>query len=336
MIPKKLIISRTDSIGDVMLTLPMLGLIKRKYPSCEVLFLGRAYTSDVVACSTHVDEFLDWDVISKLPVKEQVIFFKNTGADTFIHVFPNSKLARIIKEANIPHRIGTSHRLFHFLTCNHRVNFTRKRSNLHESQLNFKLLSPLDIDPAVSIEKVQVLDGFTLIPALEKQFLFYLDGPKSRIVLHPKSKGSAVEWGIDNFVELASILKEKGHKVYITGTEEEGKMVRSAFTFDESIIDLTGKLTLRQLIAFLSNVDALVAASTGPLHLASALGIKAIGIYSSRRPIHPGRWSPIGPKSKALVKDPDCKLCKKGKKCDCATAISSSTVYKTIFPGSDD
>jgi ADP-heptose:LPS heptosyltransferase len=38
----------------------------------------------------------------------------------------------------------------------------------------------------------------------------------------------------------------------------------------------------------------LVAASTGPLHIASAVGIHAIGLYPSKRPMHPGRWMPLG------------------------------------------
>ncbi|MBL0315693.1 MAG: hypothetical protein IPP69_07900 [Flavobacteriales bacterium] len=53
-------------------------------------------------------------------------------------------------------------------------------------------------------------------------------------------------------------------------------------------------INLAELIAFINQYDGLVAANTGPLHIASACGIHAFGLYSLKRPIHPGRWSPVG------------------------------------------
>jgi len=59
--PGRIIISRTDSIGDVVLTLPMAGALKEINPGCKIIFLGRDYTRDVVSLSKHVDEFASWD-----------------------------------------------------------------------------------------------------------------------------------------------------------------------------------------------------------------------------------------------------------------------------------
>ncbi|RYG01290.1 MAG: glycosyl transferase family 9, partial [Chitinophagaceae bacterium] len=44
MIPENIIISRTDSIGDVVLTLPMAKIIKQQFPDCRIAFLGKEYT----------------------------------------------------------------------------------------------------------------------------------------------------------------------------------------------------------------------------------------------------------------------------------------------------
>ena len=51
----KILISRTDSIGDVILTLPMAGLIKKNYPDSVIFFLGRTYTKETIALSKHID-----------------------------------------------------------------------------------------------------------------------------------------------------------------------------------------------------------------------------------------------------------------------------------------
>jgi heptosyltransferase-3 len=53
-------------------------------------------------------------------------------------------------------------------------------------------------------------------------------------------------------------------------------------------------MNLYQLIHFISKCQTLVACSTGPMHLSGILGLKTIGLFSSIKPIHPGRWSALG------------------------------------------
>ena len=63
----KIIISRTDSIGDVILTLPLCVWLKKQFPQTELVFLGRTYTKDIIACFDVVDTFLNFDDFSSLP-----------------------------------------------------------------------------------------------------------------------------------------------------------------------------------------------------------------------------------------------------------------------------
>ena len=55
---QKIILSRTDSVGDVMLTLPMVGILKEMFPYCTIIFLDNDYIPEVVALSDHIDEFI--------------------------------------------------------------------------------------------------------------------------------------------------------------------------------------------------------------------------------------------------------------------------------------
>lgn len=258
------IISRTDSIGDVVLTLPMTGYIKEHFPKCKLIFLGRNYTRDVVTLSQYVDEFISWDETKILP-----------KADVIIHVFPVKEIARAAKKAEIGLRVGTTNRLFHWGTCNKLVKLSRKNSDLHESQLNMKLLEFLNIPTKVKLEEIKNYYGFTKVEPLSEEWLKQIDKTKTNVILHPKSKGSAREWGLENFSELINSLPENKFKIFISGTKEEGEQAKPLFEKHRNVTDLTGKLSLKQFISFISNVDALVAASTGPLHIASALGKKA-------------------------------------------------------------
>lgn len=325
-----ILISRTDSIGDVVLTLPMAGIIKRFMPKSRIVFLGRNYTKDVIGLSEHVDEFISYDEILKLPAAEQVRAFKNIHASHIIHVFPVKEIAQLAKQARIPKRIGTTNRLWHWFTCNIKVKLSRKNSDLHEAQLNTKLLEPLGIKQDFSLEELANAYGFTKIPVLESQFEALLSPGKTKVILHPKSKGSAREWGLENFSKLITELDKTTYSVYISGTAQEGELLRPLIDKHPEVTDLTGKLSLQQFIAFIHRCDALVAASTGPLHIAAALGKKAIGLFSPMRPIHPGRWKPIGEQASYLVLDKDCVDCKQTKDCHCIREIATQNVIKQL------
>ncbi|MCB0478148.1 MAG: glycosyltransferase family 9 protein [Crocinitomicaceae bacterium] len=323
-------ISRTDSIGDVVLTLPMVCFLKKNYPESKIIFLGKTYTKSIIQLCSSVDEILLFDEMEHQTTDEIAAKLSSLRISHFIHVFPNKKLAKAAKQAKIPHRIGTSHRLFHWLTCNEKVDFTRKNSELHESQLNFKLLKPLGIEVEPSLEEVTSYLACMQVPKSFDFDKFSVSKALPLVILHPKSQGSAVEWGIDNFMELALKLKELPVEVLICGTENESKEFREQIPSSPKIKDLSGQLTLVEYISLINESHVLVAASTGPLHIAGVLGKTAIGLYSSRKPIHPGRWKPIGKKAQYLVYNENCTDCSSGKICSCIQNIHPEKVMDMI------
>jgi ADP-heptose:LPS heptosyltransferase len=332
---KRIIISRTDSIGDVALTFPMCHWIKDNFPQTELIYLGKDYTKSVIENCSVIDRFISWDQILQLPSSEKIIYIRSINADAIIHVFPNKEIASLAKKVKIPTRIGTSHRIFHFLTCNHRIDFSRKKSDLHEAQLNFELLRPLGLKTIPQWEHIKNSTSYWKVgrEELPSDLRQAIDSQKPIVILHPKSQGSAKEWPIKNYITLANLLAEQGWHVIFTGTENEGQQIRSKIPSHASILDSTGKLTLKQLIYLISKSTTLVACSTGPLHIAGLCNIQALGLFSSKRPIHPGRWKPLGIKSQAIVYDPNCSFCKKKKECNCIENIAVETIFNEIKKG---
>ncbi|MGL4909405.1 MAG: glycosyltransferase family 9 protein [Bacteroidales bacterium] len=303
---KRIAISRTDAIGDVILTLPLAGLLKSLHSNCQLIFLGRTYTQSVVACCPHIDEFINMDAIEKLSFEEQTRAFENLHLDAIIHVLPNKQIARLAKNAHIPLRIGTTNRIHHWKSCNKLVPLSRRKSSLHEAQLNFKLAYPLGAKSDYTLAEVLSFQRFE-VP--QKSFSI-IDKQKFNIVLHPKSNGSGREWGLNNFAELIRLLPPNLFKIFITGTATEGDIIRQTLLgpFEDKVVNLTGKQSLEEFISFLSQTDAILAAGTGPLHIGAALGIHAIGLFPPIKPIHPARWAPLGHKTKVFVNnDRNCK-----------------------------
>jgi heptosyltransferase-3 len=290
-----ILISRVDAIGDVVLTLPLCGYLKSNYPDIKLSFLGRTYTGPVIKTCAAIDHFINYDELKALPEQEQILALQSENIDTIIHVYPQKKIASLAKRAGIKKRIGTTNRTFHWLTCNKLVKLSRKNSDLHEAQLNIALIKPLGITQIPQLNELADFYNYQATTTLPEEFAKLLTADKFNIILHPKSNGSGREWGLEHFKELVELLPANQFNIFISGSDKEKELLKNWLpTLPAHVIDMTGKLTLDQFIAFIAHADGLIAASTGPLHIAALTGIHALGLYPSIRPIHPGRWGPIG------------------------------------------
>ena len=148
-------------------------------------------------------------------------------------------------------------------------------------------------------------------------------------MIHPGSNGNAVEWPKSHFAELIKILPNHV-KIYLTGSDKEEQKF-SDLTLHERVIPLFGKLTLDELTSFLSEADGVVVGSTGPLHIAAALGTRVLGLFPGQKDMNIERWGPIGKNASAL-EAPSCKLSrsKKSPRCDCITYITPEQVCNFI------
>jgi hypothetical protein len=320
--PKHIIISRTDSIGDVILTLPLAGLIKKQFPNCSISFIGQPYTQAVIERCNEVDQF-----ISKA---DFIVASATFEADAIIHVFPDLAVAKAAKKMNIHFRIGTTNRWFHWLYCNRLVRLSRRHSPLHEAQLNAQLLKPIFSPAHYTLD--QLAEAASIDTAATTKF--QLDQSKYHLILHPTSKGSAREWGMQNFEKLISLLPKNLFTLYICGLESDRAKLAPLLDQcdDEQVIDCTGKFNLNTYIDFIQATDGLIANSTGPLHIAALSNKDAFGIYPPIKPMHPGRWAPIGKHSHVFVLDKNCERCRHSQEaCACMLAISPIAVADAII-----
>lgn len=324
-LPKSIIISRTDSIGDVIVTLPLAAFLKEQDANIRIYFIGTAYTKSIIEACPHVDVFIDRaDVL-------QYGLSKNIRAEAILFVFPDKELEKKIRK-QVPVRVGTANRWYHWLYLNKRISFSRKNSPLHESQLNFNLLSPWFEHPIPSLEKIKT---YTLLKIERNPNLQSILNPSANkhIIFHTKSKGSAREWPLSNYFQLAKLLAPLHYQIYISGTAAEGKLIHEQcpeIFSEQNVTDITGKFSLQEFIEFINICDATIACSTGPLHISAALDKQTIGIYPPIKPMHAGRWGPLGSKSSVLISTESCELCRTTGNCTCIQSITPEAAYNAI------
>jgi ADP-heptose:LPS heptosyltransferase len=154
-------------------------------------------------------------------------------------------------------------------------------------------------------------------------------------IVHPGSGGSARNWKPERFALLAGELKSRGFFVVVTGGKEEANLVQSvARNAGEGTIPIVSDLSLKQFGAFIQTAKLFIANSTGPLHIAAAVGTPVIGFYPPVRVMSPKRWGPLTDKKTVFVPDPrHCSRCKGGE-CqgdECMDQISVKQVLESAL-----
>ncbi len=290
---KNVLITRTDRMGDVILTLPLAGFARKIFEDSRIIFLARKYVADLIGNYPEIDEVIFYDEFASF--KDKYKFFKSRKIDLVIFAKPEFELAVLFFLLRVRYRIGSGYRWYSFL-FNRKVYEHRKTSEKHESEYNLNLLK--NFFPEVSFEKTfhfKYTDtgkrGLS-----EKLTTTGLDMHSDYIVIHPGSGNSAKDLPVETLNRFAGKFSKKypGFKIVITGTEPE-KLLAETFVKSENqnLIDLTGGLNLKELMILIDNARLFISNSTGPIHLAGALNKNIIGFYPSKKPSNEERWGPL-------------------------------------------
>jgi heptosyltransferase III len=333
--PRNILIARTDRIGDVVLTLPAASVLKKHLPDCKITFLLREYTKELASGNPNIDGIIIYDEIDGISGFANILkLVKDREFDTVISVFPRFQLALIFFISGIKTRIGSGYRWYSFL-FNKKVFEHRKFGEKHELIHNINLLKTLGVDETVD-EKNCV---FGLSPSQEnkKRIQDYfkntnIDLTKPIIIFHPGSGGSAVDLPIGKMKEL--IIRTSVQfdvNIFLTGDKKE-TVVCEFLSAGNKIYNLCGKFNLGELIALIDRSILLVANSTGPLHIAAALGKDVIGFYPKIKPASATRWGPFTEKKQIFVPSIKCTNCTR-KQCEelnCMNSIGTDDIFYAI------
>lgn len=326
----RILISRTDRLGDLVLALPVVETIKARYPECRVDVISSLYASPILENNKRISGILrvqNDQLLTSKPYKKELLLKIRKGAYKVVVVlYPERQISRLFYQAAIPHRLGTAGR-FHSVFFNHRLLHSRRANRKHESEYNLDFLRFFRKGPTIKIPTVYPTDK-ELRNA--RRILGEVDVHGPFVVLHPGSGGSADRWPVDKFIELYGMLDAANIQAVLSGSDIEGDMIDEvAARQGMKVRKITGETDLRTLASVLSLASLVVANSTGPLHLAVAVGTRVVGLYPGRQIMSPVRWGPVG-KGHAVLQPPMPPLNGGGERVDNMDQIPAQTVALAV------
>ncbi len=301
---ENVLVVRTDRIGDVVLALPMVTVLRENLPGSRISMLLRSYTSALVEGFAGLDTIITYDESGV-----QKGFFallaelRARRFDLVVVSHPTFRIAFLMALAGIPVRVGSGYRWYSFL-FNKKVFEHRKTAEKHESEYNVSLLQAVGIRaPRVPHIELAIPESSNEAAASELKRLGVSQAERF-VVLHPGSGGSARDWSAEKFGDLARGLSDHGLKVVVTGTNTERELVDQVLTRSGgAALSSVGVMSLKVLAAFIGRARLFVSNSTGPLHIAAAVGTPVIAFYPPIRECSARRWGPLAEKQDVFTAD---------------------------------
>jgi ADP-heptose:LPS heptosyltransferase len=332
------LIVRTDAIGDLVMTLPMLTILNRSNPGIEVDILVSKRAAPVIEGNRHIRNVL----VDPGNLLERVRLIGRGEYEWAVIVRPEPGIALAVWLSGVPHRVGTSRRLYSIL-FNHRLAVARRHGGRHEAEYNAELLSPLGIAtekvPWVNLNVTDVHRNAARKILNESA----LSTEIAYVVVHPGSRGSAPNLPYETYAEIVRGLRRREIAVVLTGSRAEtapliaqlkdpaGGNGRGEHAKGAPLADLSDKTNLTTLLGVLAGARLVIASSTGPLHLASAVGTPVVSAYGHRPEIAADRWKPwVDPQHVTLLK-PGEATCPAHCKGNCGRSGCLATIQAEAF-----
>lgn len=297
----KVVIFRTDRIGEVILSSVVIDAIKKYKPDADITFVTSEYSKPLLSGRRDVSEILTVDTMNRGKCFRKAVtlakILKKRQFDTAIILNPHKVLHLACFLAGIPVRAGYN-RKWRFL-LNKKIEDERDKGEKHEVEYALELLRVLGVNVyEVSPRIIVTLEAEIFIKNIflaEK-----LMDDKKIIAIHPGTSNPCKMWGSDRYAELIRRLKEKEPKcvIAVLGDKRECSLAETIIKKSGAdVLNFAGKFDLQQLAAFLKRSAFFIGNDTGPMHMAAALGITVIAIFGRDIPETASvRWRPWGTK----------------------------------------
>ena len=329
------LVVRTDKIGDLVLSLPVAEALKETHPGAGVTFMVSPATAELARACPFVDRVIEYDETGRNPAAalKAASAIRSLRPEAVVFLRPTLRTALGAALAGVPVRVGTAYRFYSALFTT-RVREHRRSAARHEIAYNLSLVEAL-----APLKRRDYLPGIVLPESAKAYARAALSerglAPGAFVAMHPGSARSARNLPLEGYAHLADIIeRDLGIRVLVTAGAQEASLVRRINHLRKSqSISLVGAPGLLELAAVISEARLFLSGSTGPMHLAGAVGTPTLSFFSPVRSCSPRRWQPVGQHKRVILPPvPECPTCI-NEKCgyfDCMTRIEIGTIVEGV------
>jgi lipopolysaccharide heptosyltransferase II len=305
---EKILVVRLSSIGDIILTTPLLRSLRTAYPEAHICFLIKKQFEELLMTSPYIDELITYDKKDGFPgFYKTMLHLREKRFDLYIDIHKNWRsyflrwCIRAKKITTYSKQIMNRTLLIWF-----RINLYKQIKPVY--QRYFEAVTDLGITydgqgteiylPESANRKIQTLlsdAGFAFTHPL--------------VVICPGAAHYNKRWKSEGFIETARyLIKEKSAFIVIHGGKDDYNLCKDiAMTIGKNAVNMAGLLSLSESAALLKLSSLVIANDTGMLHMAQSQKRSVVGIYGPTTS-HLG-YFPIEKDSMVVETNISCRPC---------------------------
>jgi len=343
--PRRILVRGVNWLGDAVMTTPALLRLREKFPAARLTLFGPEKLRDLWPQHPAVDEFIAFtpdESIFSIGKKLRA------GKFDLALVLPNSPRSALeVFLAGIPERTGYARPWRNFFLTRtvasrpeavkmrkRTVAEIRRRTGGAPASNSTKINSETGATPVLRPAAHQIYEYLHLAAALgaspaplapqltvtpeemesvQKKFgLEKMAGPV--FGLNPGAEyGPAKRWPVEKFIAAAKTIQQQTHCTWLLfGGKSDRPLtaqIQSAIGHQQSVINLAGRTSLRELMSLLKICRVLLTNDTGPMHVAAALGTPVVVPFGSTSPELTGPGRPGDPRHRLLNSNAPCSPC---------------------------
>lgn len=317
---KKILIIRLSSLGDILLTTPLIRTIKKKYPQTQIDFMLKEEYFDLLKNNPYINKILPY---SKETSNHPIIQSSNHSEyDLIIDLQNNLRSRRITSKLNSHTVRFKKYSLRKFLFVKTKINLMKKLPSI-----------PVRYAETIGLE----LDNEGVEIISDKQPNKNLVGLENLVGICPGAKHFTKRYPIEFHKELCKLLLEKNFNVVLFGGKIDKSICAEISDEIPQVINLQNEDDILQTVSDMKLCDTIICNDSGLMHVASSLNKKLIAIFGST--VKEFGFMPYNCKNFIIVENQDlnCRPCSHIGRASCPKShfkcmkeLKPETIFKQI------
>ncbi|MFH0731984.1 MAG: glycosyltransferase family 9 protein [Candidatus Omnitrophota bacterium] len=303
-----------SNIGDVVLTLPVLGVLKREFPEAKF----------TVMVSPRAKEIFQND-----PAISKIISY-----DKHISLFEKLRLGLRLRKKNFDLVVDLRSTLYPLLiNAAYRTKLLNKmqKARVHKRYAHLSKLKSLGINIEDASYKLLFNDDNKRnMDTLLKQL--NMSQEDKIIAVAPGAKSHTKQWQVSGFARLCQKLnKELGLKVLLVGTSDDKETISQVLSAGlNDTYDISARTSIYELAYLLSKCRLLITNDSAPMHIADIVDIASVAIFGPTDYI---KYRPMKSDSIVIRKDLNCSPCERAQcefNLECMKGVTVDEVFEAV------
>jgi lipopolysaccharide heptosyltransferase II len=338
--PRSIVIIKPCCIGDLLMTTPLLEVIRQRYPNARLSYIAGSWSKVIAEHHPAIDEVIDCGSVGipgRYRISDYLQFARQLRSYHFdlAFVLDRSPMLTLLPWlANVPRRVGPDS-LGRGFSLTDRVPVSTSRTQLqHQADIYLDLAKALHLP----INHPRML---FLPTTAERQSIQPL--PLSRLFRvavfpgggsNPGMQLTSKRWTLSGYREIVHrLVQDLSAQVVLLGGKEDFELNQSLLAPlhlpEDAVLNLAGQTPFGQTAAYLESCALFIGNDSSPMHLAAAVGIPIIAIFGPTSPQEYGPYPVDDPKHIAIWHHPTglpCFFLGKMQPCTHCTCMNSITV----------